>query len=114
MEARRLRLPALRQVAIGGADIPARLLERAIAVGLPVIVTYGLGACGSVISVNTTSAGPTDKVATLAANGEVSVGDRGKQGAQFPAAGKPRAARFRPRPAPDSTARLRGWRACCS
>ena len=88
MEARRMRLPALQLVAIGGPPIAARLQERATAVGLPVVMNYGLTAGGSVISADAAisgatggaTGGATDKIPTLAANGEVAVGGTGHGG----------------------------------
>ena len=43
-------LPRLTLVAVGGARVPIRLLERARAVGLPVRQGYGLTECASVVS----------------------------------------------------------------
>ncbi len=43
----------LRFVAIGGAPVSARLLQRAQAVGLPVYEGYGLSECASVVALNT-------------------------------------------------------------
>jgi long-subunit acyl-CoA synthetase (AMP-forming) len=43
------RLPELTLVAVGGARVTARLLRRALAVGLPVRQGYGLTECGSVV-----------------------------------------------------------------
>ena len=84
MEARRLQLPSLRLVAIGGAPIAAQLLKRATAVGLPAVLSYGLTASGSVISLDVAASGatggPADNVPTLAANGEVTVGSIGARG----------------------------------
>lgn len=42
----------LRFLAVGGAAVPAGLLEEAIALGFPVHEGYGLSECGSVVSVN--------------------------------------------------------------
>jgi long-subunit acyl-CoA synthetase (AMP-forming) len=47
-----LRLPSLRLVAVGGAPVSPRLLERAARQGLPVYEGYGLSECGSVVAVN--------------------------------------------------------------
>jgi acyl-CoA synthetase (AMP-forming)/AMP-acid ligase II len=86
METRRLRLPTLRLVAIGGGAVPMQLLERATAVGLPAVLSYGLAASGAVLSLDAATGvatgGTTDEIATLAANGEVTLGSirpRGKQ-----------------------------------
>jgi acyl-CoA synthetase (AMP-forming)/AMP-acid ligase II len=88
MEARRLRLPTLRLVAIGGSAIPAQLLERATALGLPAVLSYDLAASGSVISLDPATSGaavgPMGKIATLAANGEVTLGSIGPRGKQEP------------------------------
>jgi len=43
----------LRFIAVGGASVSPRLLERARAVGLPVYEGYGLSECSSVVAVNT-------------------------------------------------------------
>ncbi len=43
----------LRFVAIGGATVSERLLQRAEALGLPVFEGYGLSECASVVSLNT-------------------------------------------------------------
>lgn len=46
----------LRFVALGGATVSGRLLERAAALGLPVYEGYGLSECASVVSLNTENA----------------------------------------------------------
>jgi len=43
----------LRFVAVGGASVAPQLLNRAIALGLPVFEGYGLSECGSVVALNT-------------------------------------------------------------
>ncbi|HEU4708456.1 MAG TPA: AMP-binding protein [Methylophilaceae bacterium] len=43
----------LRFIAVGGASVSPRLLERAAAAGLPVFEGYGLSECSSVVAVNT-------------------------------------------------------------
>lgn len=100
MEARRMRLPTLRLVAIGGAPIAARLQERATAIGLPVVLNYGLSASGSVISVDAAisgaTGGATDKIPMLAANGEVTVGGTGRGGKREAIAPRRRKAPSRP------------------
>jgi len=45
----------LRFVAIGGASVSERLLQRAQALGIPVFEGYGLSECASVVSLNTES-----------------------------------------------------------
>lgn len=50
LEASGNRLPALTMVAVGGARVPLPLIERAVAVGLPVRQGYGLTECGSVVA----------------------------------------------------------------
>ncbi|MEO8938599.1 MAG: AMP-binding protein [Burkholderiaceae bacterium] len=44
--------PSLRYLAVGGAPVSTRSLERAIAAGLPVFEGYGLSECASVLAVN--------------------------------------------------------------
>jgi len=73
------RLQHLRLVAVGGARTPIALLERAAAVGLPVIQGYGLTECGSVVCLE--AVGERDRGAvgqplghaslSLAADGEI-------------------------------------------
>src|SRR5574340_82118 len=45
--------PQLRFVAVGGAPVAPRLLQRAEALGLPVFEGYGLSECTSVVALNT-------------------------------------------------------------
>jgi len=47
---------SLRFVAVGGARVPASLLDDAWQCGLPVFEGYGLSECASVVSLNTTTA----------------------------------------------------------
>jgi long-subunit acyl-CoA synthetase (AMP-forming) len=44
---------SLRFVAVGGASVSPQLLNRAIAIDLPVFEGYGLSECGSVVALNT-------------------------------------------------------------
>jgi long-subunit acyl-CoA synthetase (AMP-forming) len=53
MEAGHPKPEHLRFVAIGGASVSERLLQRAEALGLPVFEGYGLSECNSVVSLNT-------------------------------------------------------------
>lgn len=45
--------PYLRFVAVGGASVSPQLLNRAVAIGLPVYEGYGLSECASVVALNT-------------------------------------------------------------
>lgn len=51
-----LELPDLRFIAVGGASVSPRLLEKAAAARLPVYEGYGLSECASVVAVNTPEA----------------------------------------------------------
>lgn len=55
VEAGHARPAQLRFVAIGGASVSERLLQRAQALGIPVFEGYGLSECASVVSLNTES-----------------------------------------------------------
>ena len=55
IEAGHARPAQLRFVAIGGASVSERLLQRAQALGIPVFEGYGLSECASVVSLNTES-----------------------------------------------------------
>lgn len=46
-------LPDLRFLAVGGAPVSMRLLEKAVELGFPVFEGYGLSECASVVSLNT-------------------------------------------------------------
>ena len=103
MEARRMRLPALRMVAVAG-QAPARLLERAAAVGLPIVRHYGLAASGSIELIDAPrndDGGPAG--AALAANGEVVAGGTGHRGKRVATALRGRAAASRSLQAATST-----------
>ena len=56
IEAGHPRPAQLRFVAIGGASVSERLLQRAQVLGIPVFEGYGLSECASVVSLNTESA----------------------------------------------------------
>lgn len=56
MEKRLFDFPDLRFVAVGGAPVSGRLLERSASLGLPVFEGYGLSECASVVSLNTEAA----------------------------------------------------------
>lgn len=53
LESGHARPPRLRFVAVGGAPVAPRLLQRAQALGLPVFEGYGLSECASVVALNT-------------------------------------------------------------
>jgi len=82
LEATGARLPLLTLVAVGGARLSRDLIDRAIAVGLPVRQGYGLTECGSVITLECASEAVRGSVGTgiganaisLAADGEIVVG----------------------------------------
>jgi long-subunit acyl-CoA synthetase (AMP-forming) len=73
---------SLRFVAVGGAPVPASLLERARSLGLPVYQGYGLSEAGSVVSLNLPGAERTGSVGkilpqhriSIAYDGEIVVG----------------------------------------
>jgi long-subunit acyl-CoA synthetase (AMP-forming) len=89
---------SLRMIAVGGARVAPRLLDRAAALGLPVYEGYGLSECASVVCLNRPGAhrpGSVGRVlphtgVRIEANGEVQVtGPRflGYRGEAPPAAG---------------------------
>ncbi len=88
LEASGRRLPALRLVAVGGARVPVALLDRAAALGLPVVQGYGLTECGSVVAIEAlgervrgTTGLPLGHVhVTLADDGEILVDGVGHLG----------------------------------
>lgn len=73
------RLPSLGLVAVGGARVGRGLLERALAVGLPVCQGYGMTECGSVVTLHDGDADSLGSVGTslglhqvrLAPDGEI-------------------------------------------
>lgn len=79
---------SLRFVALGGAPVSPRLLERATALGLPVFEGYGLSECASVVALNSCEAACVGSVGrplshvdvTLAADGEIMVSGNGYLG----------------------------------
>lgn len=72
----------LRFIAVGGAPVSPRLLEKAHQLGLPVFEGYGLSECASVVAVNTPSTSLSGSVGKplqhvkikFAADGEILVG----------------------------------------
>jgi long-subunit acyl-CoA synthetase (AMP-forming) len=75
-------LSHLRWVAVGGARVAPRLLQRAAAAGLPVYEGYGLSECASVVALNTPEANRAGSVGkplphvrlSFGADGEILVG----------------------------------------
>ncbi|HSW15040.1 MAG TPA: AMP-binding protein [Solimonas sp.] len=82
------RPPHLRFVAVGGAPLAPRLLQRAQALGLPVFEGYGLSECASVIALSTPDAQRAGSVGRplphvrleFAADGEILVSGNGFRG----------------------------------
>jgi long-chain acyl-CoA synthetase len=76
-----MRLPdSYRFVAVGGGKVPASLIERARAAGIPAFEGYGLTECGSVVALNLPAASrpgsvgrPLGNVAVEAVDGELHV-----------------------------------------
>ncbi len=85
IEAGAPRPPTLRFIAVGGAPLSPRLLERALRLGLPVFEGYGLSECGSVVALSTPGARCVGSVGRplpgvtleFAADGEIHVRGRG-------------------------------------
>jgi len=46
-------IQSLKFVAVGGAHVPTKIMQQAIALGIPAYEGYGLSECGSVVSLNT-------------------------------------------------------------
>ena len=70
--------PQLRFVAVGGAPVAERLLQRAQALGLPVFEGYGLSECASVVALNTESAHRTGSVGKPLAHAQVKFAEDGE------------------------------------
>jgi long-subunit acyl-CoA synthetase (AMP-forming)/pyrroloquinoline quinone (PQQ) biosynthesis protein C len=68
----------LRFVAVGGATVSARLLERAAARGLPVYEGYGLSECGSVVALNTSASNRRGSVGRVLPHAAVRIADDGE------------------------------------
>jgi long-subunit acyl-CoA synthetase (AMP-forming) len=85
IEAGAPRPTTLRFIAVGGASLSPRLLERALRLGLPVFEGYGLSECGSVVALNVPGARQVGSVGRplpgvtlkFAADGELHVRGRG-------------------------------------
>lgn len=81
LEAADVRLPHLTIVAVGGAHVPPAMIDRALAVGLPVWQGYGLTECGSVVALEDSGESARGSVGrpldhnsiTIAPDGEVIV-----------------------------------------
>jgi len=70
--------PQLRFVAVGGAPVAERLLQRAAALGLPVFEGYGLSECASVVALNTENAHCTGSVGKPLAHALVKFAEDGE------------------------------------
>lgn len=68
----------LRFIAVGGAPVAPRLLQRARAVGLPVHEGYGLSECSSVVAMNTTAANRPGSAGRPLPHVQVSFADDGE------------------------------------
>jgi len=79
---------SLRFIAVGGASVSPRLLQRASALGLPVFEGYGLSECSSVVALNQAGAQRPDSVGKplphvrirIAGDGEILVSGNGFRG----------------------------------
>ncbi len=69
---------SLRMLAVGGARVPARLLERAAARGLPVFQGYGLSECASVVCLERPGAQRRGSVGRVLPHTGLRVGDDGE------------------------------------
>ena len=70
--------PQLRFVAVGGAPVAERLLQRAEKLGLPVFEGYGLSECASVVALNTESARRIGSVGKPLAHAQVKFAEDGE------------------------------------
>lgn len=70
--------PSLRVVAVGGASVSPRLIDRAVALGLPVYEGYGLSECSSVVALNRPGAARPGSVGRPLPGLDVQVSDRGE------------------------------------
>jgi long-subunit acyl-CoA synthetase (AMP-forming) len=68
----------LRFVAVGGAPVAERLLQRAEALGIPVFEGYGLSECASVVALNTESERCTGSVGKPLAHAQVKFAEDGE------------------------------------
>jgi len=68
----------LRFVAVGGAPVATRLLQRAEALGIPVFEGYGLSECASVVTLNTESELRTGSVGKPLAHAQVKFAEDGE------------------------------------
>ena len=78
MEARGVRLPQLRLVAVGGAAAPVATLDRARTLGLPVRQGYGMTEAGSVITLEDGAAPSTGSVGIPIGAHRLSLADDGE------------------------------------
>jgi len=70
--------PQLRFVAVGGAPVAPRLLQRAEALGIPVFEGYGLSECASVVALNTEGAHRIGSVGKPLAHAQVKFAEDGE------------------------------------
>lgn len=72
------RVRSLRFIAVGGGKVPSELLERALALGLPVFEGYGLTECGSCVALNTPVANRVGSVGKPLAHARLRISDAGE------------------------------------
>ena len=70
--------PRLRFLAVGGAPVPMRLLQRAAALGLPLFQGYGLSECCSVVALNNGSENRRGSVGRLLPHVTLRIADDGE------------------------------------